>query len=265
MGNSKKILIVDDELAFTTALQMTLEAKSYQVTTASNRAEAQEKVGKEEPDVVVLGTVVPRGEAFLLHQWLKQDPRLKDLPILVIDAPPEKLLIKGWTTDEGLRLTAEDYVSKPIEPAVLVPRIERLLDKATKRIKVLVVDDHAMVRDGLRAVLTLQRDMEVVGEALDGKDAVEKALQLLPDVVVMDIVMPVMSGLEATKHICRGCPKARVLILTQYDDKENMLTAGEAGAYGFVPKRAASSQLVAGIRSVYGGTRFPEPFATESS
>ena len=265
MGISKKILIADDEPAFTVALQMALEAKYYQVTTVSNRAQAQEKVGVEEPDVVILGTMTPRGEAFLLHQWLKQDPRLTDLPILVIDAPPEKRLIKGWATDEGLRLEAEDYVSKPIEPAVLVPRIERLLDKATKRIKVLVVDDHAMVRDGIRAVLTLQRDMEVVGEGLDGKDAIEKTLQLSPDVVVMDIVMPVMSGLEATKHICRECPKARVLILTQYDDKENMLTAGEAGAYGFVPKRAASSQLVAGIRSVYGGTRFLEPFATESS
>jgi DNA-binding NarL/FixJ family response regulator len=263
MGELQKVLIADDEPEFAVALQMTLEAKSYQVMTASGRAEAQEMARSGEPDAVVLGTMTPRGEAFKLQQWFKQSPRFKDLPILVVDAPLEKRLIKGWRREEGITMEAEDYVSKPIEPALLVPRIQRLLDKTTRRIKILVADDHAVVRDGIRAVLSLQRDLEVVGEAINGKEAVEKVLVLLPDVVVMDIVMPVMSGLEATKHICQQCPQAKVLILTQYDDKENILGTEQAGAYGFIPKRAASSMLVAGIRSVYEGKRFTEPLTAE--
>jgi DNA-binding NarL/FixJ family response regulator len=160
-----------------------------------------------------------------------------------------------------MQLEAEDYVSKPIEPASLVPRIQILLEEATKRIRVLVADDHTMVRDGICAVLMLQKEMEVVGEAINGKEALAKVLRLIPDVVLMDIVMPVMGGLEAIKQIARQQSQTRVLILTQYDEEENMLVAKQAGAYGFIPKRAATSQLVDGIRSVYGGMHFPASFA----
>lgn len=261
MKTQERILVIDDEPEFLEALRVTLEAKSYRVSTAGSKTQAQELIRGGEFDAVVLGTITPRGDAFAFHQWLKHDPRTKDLPLLVIDAPPEKQLIKGWRRDEGMQMEAEDYVTKPIEPSMLVPRIQRLLETATERIKVLVVDDHTVVREGIRAVLTLQRDMEVVGEATDGQEAVKKALQLFPDVVLMDIVMPVMSGLEATKQISKECPRAKVLILTQYDDRENLLAAGQAGAHGFIPKRAASSQLVAGIRSVYKGKHFHESLA----
>ncbi|GAI07018.1 unnamed protein product, partial [marine sediment metagenome] len=114
----------------------------------------------------------------------------------------------------------------------LVPLIQALLERAIKRIKVLIVDDHTVIRDGIRAVLTLQKDIAVVGEAMDGKEAVGKTLQLLPDVVVMDIIMPVMNGLEATKRICKERPQTKVLMLTQYDDEENILMAEQVGAYG---------------------------------
>ncbi len=265
MGNNKKILIVDDEPEFLLALQRTLEAKSYEVTTASNKTEAQERIRMREPDVIILGTMTPRGEAFSLHKWLKQNPRTKDLPIVIIDAPLEKRLVSGWSMDEGVQMEAEDYLTKPIEPASLVPLIQALLERAIKRIKVLIVDDHTVIRDGIRAVLTLQKDIAVVGEAMDGKDAVGKTLQLLPDVVVMDIVMPVMNGLEATKRICKERPQTKVLMLTQYDDEENILMAEQVGAYGFIPKRAASSQLLTGIRSVYQGQRLQRPTAAVSS
>ena len=256
MENNPRILIVDDELDFAQALLATLEAKSYQVVTASNRGQAETVARAQRPDVVILGTIMPRGDPFLFHLWLKETPRFSDVPILVINAPPEKQLLAGWRRDEGMRCYAEDFMAKPVEPAALLPRIEKLLDKVTKRIRVLVADDHAMVRDGIRAVLALQRDMQVVGEAVNGKDALEKTIELSPDVVLMDIVMPVMNGLDATRHICKECQRARVLMLTQYDDKENVLASSQVGALGFIPKAAVSSQLLAGIRSVNQGKRF---------
>jgi DNA-binding NarL/FixJ family response regulator len=252
----KWILVVDNEPQFLEALRVTLAAKSYRVVTATDRTRAQAMVGKGQFDALVLGTLTPRGEAFAFHQWLKRNPSTRSLPFLVLDARPDRQLLEGWRRDEGMQLEADDYLAKPVEPAMLVPRIERLLEMVPARIKVLVVDDHTVVREGIRAVLMLQRDMQVVGEAVDGEDAIKQALKLSPDVVLMDIVMPSKGGLEATEEICRECPDAKVLILTQYDDKQNLNAAGHAGARGFIPKRAASSQLVAGIRSVYQGQYF---------
>jgi DNA-binding NarL/FixJ family response regulator len=262
MEKRVRILIVDDELEFTSDLQAKLEAKAYQVVVASNRLQAEEAVRSEKPELVILGTMLPRGDAFLLHQWLKQSPNCCNVPIIVLDAPIEKQLVKGWARHEGMRLETEDYFCKPIEPAVLVPLVEKLLDKITRRIKVLVADDHAVVREGIRALLSLQKDMQVVGEAVDGKEAAEKTRQLLPDVVLMDIVMPVMNGLDATKAICKECEQVRVLMLSQYDDEENVLASEQVGAFGFIPKKSASSQLLAAIRSANRGEQFKQSVAS---
>lgn len=256
MEKSKRVMIVDDEPDFLEAFRMTFEAKSFRVTATSSLDEAREKIGRVDPDVIVLGTLAPPGQAFTFHQWLNQRPRYKQIPLLVIDARDEDRDTKGWRRFEGYQLESDDYVSKPIEPASLVPRILSLLQKATRKIKVLVADDHTMVRDGICAVLSLQRDMDVVGEAVSGKEAIDKVLRLMPNVVLMDIVMPEMSGLDAAKRISEKCPQSRVLVLTQYDDEENLVMAKSAGAYGFIPKRAASSELVAGVRSVAGGHNF---------
>ncbi len=261
MRTKAQILIVDDEVDFTEALKKSLEPKGYQVVVARNKDEAEDMVSKQKLDMVIVGTIRPRGAAFQLHVWLKDTPRFSDMPLLVVDAPLEERLIKGWLMDEGLALRAEDYVSKPINSASLVPRIEKLLAKAVHMIKVLVVDDHAVVREGIRALLALQKDMEVIGEAENGKDAIDKVLQITPDVVLMDIVMPEMSGLDATKRISEDSPQTKVLMLTQYDDKENMFVAKQSGAYGFVAKKAASSDLLTGIRAVSAGRYFPRAFA----
>jgi len=261
MAGSGTILVVDDEADFAEALRVTLADRSYDVRLATNRAQAQQMAAQGEIDMVVLGPIAPRGDAFAFHQWLKRSPGTRDLPLMVLDAPREKQLLKGWRMDEGMQMEAEDYLAKPLEPAALVPRIQKLLDMAMERIRVLIADDHAVVREGLCAVLTLQRDMQVVGEAVDGREAVEKVRLLAPDVVLMDIVMPVMSGLEATKRISRECPNTKVLVLTQFDDKENVASAGHAGAWGFIPKRAASAKLLAGVRSVFRGQMFNEALA----
>jgi len=264
MGNNEKILIIDDEPDFVEAFRRTLEARLYQVMTTSSTALAREMM-KANPDLIVLGTVAPAGELFSMYQWLKRNPRYKDIPLMVIDAQYKERPIKGLRRFEGVRMDPDEYVSKPVEPASLVPLIQSLLEEATKKIEVLVADDHTMVRNGICAVLTLQKDIELVGEAADGKDALEKVLRLIPNVALMDIVMPVMSGLEATKQISKECPQTKVLILTQYDEEENMLVARKAGAYGFIPKRAASSELIRGIRTVNAGRYYPASFAEISS
>lgn len=263
MKNKERILIIDDEPDFVEAFQRTMEAKSYEVMASPNSSLAQEMV-EAQPDIIVLGTLAPAGQAFTMHQWLKQHPRYKDIPLLVIDAKFEERSIRGWRKFEGMQLLAEDYVSKPVEPASLVLRIQRLLQDVTTKIKVLVVDDHTMVRNGICAVLALQEDVQLVGEAADGQDALDKVLRFAPNVALMDIVMPVMSGLEATKQISKEYPHTKVLILTQYDEEENMLVARKAGAYGFIPKRAASSELITGIRTVNAGKYFPASFADVS-
>lgn len=129
------------------------------------------------------------------------------------------------------------------------------------KIKVLLVDDHAIMRDGIRALLSLHDDIEIVGEASEGKEAIEKERELAPDVVIMDIAMPVMDGLEATRRIMKQNPKAKVLALTQYDNKEYVLSAIKAGCTGYVPKRALSSELLSAIRAVYRGDSFLYPSA----
>lgn len=254
--SNPRVLIVDDDPDFTQSLQAALVDKSYSVVSASERRQAEDMVRSQEPEIIILGTIMPRGDAFLFHQWLKQSLGFSNLPIMIINAPPEKQMAKGWRAEEGMQCDAEDFLCRPIAPAALVPRIEKLLDKITRRIRVLVVDDHAVVRDGIRAVLALQRDMQVVGEAINGKEALEKSIELLPDVVLMDIAMPEMNGLEATREISRECPQAKILMLTQYDDEENVRASSEVGALGFIPKTVVSSQLLTGIRSVSQGKQF---------
>lgn len=249
MEMKAKILAVDDDPEFIVDLRTTLEEMGYQIVAAVNKMQAEEMTRDEKPDLIILGTVTPRGDAFLLNHWLRNSHQFNDIPIIVIDVPLEKRLLKGWRRDEGLRLDAEDYFCKPVEVTALATRIEKLLDKKTRKIKVLVADDHEVVREGIRALLSLQKDMQVVGEAIDGRDAVEKTLHLSPDIVLMDIIMPNMNGLEATRLICKECKKVRVFILTQYDDEENVLASKKVGAFGFVSKRSASSELLSAIRA----------------
>lgn len=263
MASRERILLVDDESVFLEAFRRTFEARNYEVMTAASKAQAEEFV-RLKPDLVVLGTLTPAGQAFAVHQWLKGHPSHKNIPLLVVDATYEERPLKGWRKFEGMQLESDDYVTKPIEPSSLLPRVRMLLEQATKVIRVLVADDHTMVREGIEAVLALHKDIEVIGEAVNGQDACEKVLRLMPNVALMDIVMPVMSGLEATKRIVKECPQTRVLILTQYDEEENMLVARHAGASGFIPKKAAGGELLAGIRSVSEGSYYPERFAEVS-
>jgi DNA-binding NarL/FixJ family response regulator len=118
-------------------------------------------------------------------------------------------------------------------------------------IRVLVVDDHTIFRQGICALLARRKGIEVVGEAENGKQAIEQVAALHPDVVLMDIAMPVMNGLEATQEIHKSFPETRVLVLTQYESKEYVFSLLRAGAAGYVPKLTRIEELVDAIRAVY--------------
>jgi DNA-binding NarL/FixJ family response regulator len=127
------------------------------------------------------------------------------------------------------------------------------------RIRVVIADDHALVREGVRALLALSEDIEVVGEAADGREAIEACRRLEPDVVLMDIAMPGLGGLEAALEIRRDLPNTRVLVLTQYDDREYVSRFLKAGVAGYVLKKAAGSELASAIRSVQRGGLVLDP------
>lgn len=119
--------------------------------------------------------------------------------------------------------------------------------------KILLVDDHALFREGIRALLSAESDIEVVGEAADGEQAIELAEKLLPDVIVMDLVMPGMNGMQAARQLHDKYPNIKILILSMYDDDEYVYQILRAGASGYVLKRAASDDLLRAIREVEKG------------
>ena len=129
-------------------------------------------------------------------------------------------------------------------------------------IKLLLADDQAMVRAGFRMVLDAQPDMSVIGEAGDGAAAVSQAKALAPDVVLMDIRMPVMDGVTATQRITDSLPEVKVLVLTTFDLDEYVFSALKAGAAGFLLKDAGPAELLAAIRAVHSGDAVVAPSAT---
>jgi two-component system response regulator NreC len=129
----------------------------------------------------------------------------------------------------------------------------------SEQIRLLLADDHAVVRSGLRMLLQAQPDMIIVGEAETGQEAIRLVAELSPDVVLMDIEMPGMNGIEATRRIKANAPASAVLALTMYEDDQYFFEMLRAGASGYVPKRAAPDELVSAIRAVSRGEVFLYP------
>src|SRR4051794_4778415 len=131
-----------------------------------------------------------------------------------------------------------------------------------KMIKVLFVDDHEMVRIGVSAYLTAQPDIEVIGEADNGKTAIELALSLRPDIILMDLVMKEMDGIEATKRIIEKWSEAKIIIVTSFLDDEKVYPALEAGATSYMLKTSKASEIANAVRSTYHGQTVLEPEVT---
>jgi DNA-binding NarL/FixJ family response regulator len=130
-------------------------------------------------------------------------------------------------------------------------------------LRILLVDDHEIVREGVRLLIEAQSDMSVVGEADNGEDAVKKTVELKPDLVVMDISMPQLNGLKATKKLCQINPQIKILILTRHEDIGYLRTLIEAGASGYILKQSAPADLIRAVRAVAAGKSYLDVSLTE--
>ena len=126
-------------------------------------------------------------------------------------------------------------------------------------IRIVIADDHGVVREGLRALLGSESDMEVVGEAATGKEVLERATEVRPDVILMDIQMPDLNGIEATRRILEASPDVGVVVLTMFEDDDSVFSAMRAGARGYVLKGADPSQILKVLRAVAGGEAYFGP------
>ena len=132
------------------------------------------------------------------------------------------------------------------------------------KLRILIADDHALFRDGLKALVTAQTDMEVIGEADNGRAAWQKAKELIPNVVIMDVSMPEMNGASATEMLRRDCPDVKILALTAYRDKSCLDQLLRSGASGYVLKLSAAEELIDAIRVVAGGEFYLDREMSES-
>lgn len=131
------------------------------------------------------------------------------------------------------------------------------------KLRVLIADDHETVREGLKAIINAQEDMAVVGVADNGREALERSRELLPDVAILDVSMPELNGLQATERIRQCCPQVRVLTLTRHTDDGYLQTLLKAGASGYVLKQSPSATLLTAVRAVAAGQTFLDPAITE--
>src|SRR5688500_17544852 len=127
------------------------------------------------------------------------------------------------------------------------------------KLQILLADDHVVVREGLKRLVDSEADMRVIGEAADGAEAIEKAIRLCPDVVVMDVSMGNVNGAEATRRIRTHCPVTRILALTVHEDTSYLRELLDAGAAGYVLKQAAADELIRAIRAVASGGVYVDP------
>lgn len=252
-----RILIVDDEYHILFSLKAILEREGYEVRTCVYAREALQAVGDEQGnfDVVVLDYMLPdlRGDAVAMA--------LKHLyPTLPI------IFITGFVIPDEAAPLAAAILTKPEAPKRLLEVVRSLIpndstpnvrEQEWKMVRILVADDHDVVRKGVRALLHGRNNFIICGEAVNGRDAIEKARVLNPDLILLDITMPEVDGLDAARAIKSATPGIPILILTMHNTKEMIGEVKRIGLQGYVTKSEIAERLVRAIEAV---THNDQPF-----
>ncbi len=233
-------LVVDDEPSIRNLFEAFLSLQGYTVRTAADGVEALTQIQQEHPSLVLLDNHMPRMTGLELLQHLRSCA--PEVPVILMSG-----LLDAEMYESAQRLGARACLQKPIG----LPDLKRCLAavQSRPRLRLLLADDHPVVRQGLAALLRQEEDLEVLGEAADGKIAVEMACNLRPDVVLMDVNMPVMNGLEATRAIRAACPKVSIIGFSVHDRSLQAPPMMEAGAVGYVGKTEPIDVLLAMIRT----------------
>jgi len=238
-----KILVVDDHRMYRDGLKALLSRENDMdvVGEAENGEEAIVKTRELRPDVILMDVKMPVMDGVeATRRILAEMPGTK---ILALTMCSESECSYGI-----MRAGARRYISKGGD----IKELTAAIRKETMRTRILIVDDHQMYREGLKAMLARQADMEVVGEADNGLDAVAKALELHPGVILMDVNMPIMDGAEATSRILAELPDTKILALSIQADDGFMASMLRAGAVGYILKGSDSEKLFGIIRRTAG-------------
>lgn len=278
-----KILLVEDQALVAAALRQFFEPRFQIVEVVLDGAGLEPATRRQQPDVVVVNLEIPGLDGLDGVRALCQT--FAEVRIVVLGAPTDSDRVRA-TFAAG----ADAYLVKSSEPKEFVFAVEEILKgrsyvtpaatraliedlrrepmvepsvtdrsntpESEQRLRVLLVDDQAVSRLGLEMLLREDPDIEIVGQAADGEEAVERAAALEPDVVLMDLMMPKMNGAEATRAICQAQPAVRVLLTTTLSVGELVLEAVRAGASGYLTKNVESSDLLTALHAVADGKAF---------
>ncbi len=241
-------LVVDDDPTLRDVYRALLTLQGYTVRTAADGLEALHQLQTDPPDVVLLDQQLPQMSGLEVLRCLHALGR--QVPVVLVSGT---LDAETCATAQALGVRA--CLQKPIGWVDLERCLVPLQDRP--RLRVLLADDHPVVRAGLAALLSAEADLAVVGQADDGQEAVEKACALLPDVVLMDVAMPVLDGIAATRRIRAACPTVQVIGLSMFDRSAEAQPMLDAGAVGYVSKTETAAALFAMLRTCRGWAAHP--------
>lgn len=253
MEGAPRVLVVDDDPDIVQAIQIVLEAQDYKVLTAANGEEGLERIRREKPDVVVLDLLMPKKDGFAVVRELKEDPRFKKLPILILSSVREDASRRRYELETGVELDVDDYVEKPVAPVDLIKRVGNLVRRAqpTQR-KILVVDDDPDFIETTRTVLASQG--YGVSAAANGVEALEKLRSYRPDLIILDVIMPLKDGFLTCEELKKDPDYQDIPILmltslaqkipeTSYSVQQGLMLEAD----DFVDKPVSPTELLARV------------------